>query len=55
MQVPESVFYYAKVLEERHGLDVAHSHYETYLRIVADGAHPPWRMRLVNEAKSKAP
>jgi rhomboid protease GluP len=53
LEMPEALYHYARVLEEQHGIDVAHSHYERYARMVSDGRHPPWRQRLVDDAKAK--
>jgi membrane associated rhomboid family serine protease len=52
-EVPEVVYYYARVLEERHGLETAAAHYERYDRTVRDGPHPAWRQALVKDARAK--
>lgn len=53
LEVPEVVYFYARVLDERHGPEAAAAHYERYARIVRDGPHPAWRKPLVDDAKSK--
>lgn len=53
LDLPEALYYYARVLEERHGLEVAHAHYQRYVRTLGDGPHPPWRKRLVDDARAK--
>lgn len=52
-EVPEALFYYARVLEARHGLEAAAAHYEAYDRATGDGPHPAWRQSLKVEARRK--
>lgn len=53
LEVPETLYYYARVREERDGLEAAAATYERYLRTVADGPYPAWRKPLVESARSK--
>ncbi len=53
LEVPEALFYYAKVVEERHGFEAAAAHYERYHRTVGEGPHPAWRTPLADEARRK--
>lgn len=53
LELPEALFYYAKVVEERHGLEAAAGHYERYARTIGDGPHPAWRKPLADEARRK--
>lgn len=53
LEVPEALFYYAKVIEERHGFEAAAAHYERYDRTIGDGPHQPWRKPLADEARRK--
>lgn len=53
LEVPEALFYYAKVVEELHGFEAAAGHYERYHRTIGDGPHPAWRKPLADEARRK--
>ncbi|MCO5165184.1 MAG: rhomboid family intramembrane serine protease [Planctomycetes bacterium] len=52
-EVPETVYFYGRVLEDAHGLEAAASHYQRYTRQVGDGRHPEWRQRLLEDARKR--